>query len=136
MIPVEFRLLGPPTLHIAGHSTRLRSAKTLALLAYLALEPNTAHSREKLAGLLWGESPEEQARMNLRQSLHSIREVLGDWADVLAVKKSRVTFQPQPDFWVDVIEFTDVATHDGKPTDALRRAAHLYRGLFLEGIEV
>ncbi len=137
MMPVEFYLLGPPSLRIAGHSTRLRSAKTLALLAYLVLEPNTAHSREKLAGLLWGESPEEQARMSLRQSLHSIHEALGDWGDdCLLLKKSSVAFRLPPDVWVDAIEFMSLATREGKPLDALRRAAELYRGLFLEGIEV
>ena len=37
------------------------SAKALALLAYLALEPG-AHSRDELAALLWGDSPDEKAK--------------------------------------------------------------------------
>src|SRR3954470_4465511 len=43
-------------------------AKTLALLAYLAIEPG-AHRREQVTALLWGDSPEERARGSLRQAL-------------------------------------------------------------------
>jgi DNA-binding SARP family transcriptional activator len=137
MMPVEFYLLGPPTLRIAGQPTHLRSAKTLALLAYLALEPNTAHSREKLVGLLWGESPEAHARLSLRQFLYSIRQTLGDLGvDCLTLKKRNVAFRLQPDVWVDAVEFMALATREGEPPDALRRAAHLYRGLLLEGLKV
>jgi DNA-binding SARP family transcriptional activator len=56
---------------------RLHSAKTLALLAFLTLEPDTSHSREKLAALLWGDSPESRARQSLRQALYSLRRALG-----------------------------------------------------------
>ena len=52
-------------------------AKTLGLLAYLALEPGP-HRREKLTALLWGDSPEEKARASLRQALTHLREALGD----------------------------------------------------------
>ncbi|MEA2724546.1 MAG: hypothetical protein QOH59_2317 [Gemmatimonadales bacterium] len=51
-------------------------AKVLALLTYLALEPGP-HSREELAGLLWGESPEPEARASLRQALKHLRDALG-----------------------------------------------------------
>ncbi len=52
-------------------------AKALALMAFLALE-RRAHSREMLAGLLWGESPEAEARASLRQALKQLRDAVGD----------------------------------------------------------
>jgi DNA-binding SARP family transcriptional activator len=51
-------------------------AKELALLAYLTLEPRP-HTREALADLLWGESPETEARASLRQALKHLRDSLG-----------------------------------------------------------
>ena len=44
------------------------SAKSLALLAYLALEPGP-HSREERSALLWGEYPDVKAKASLRQAL-------------------------------------------------------------------
>ena len=51
------------------------SAKSLALLAYLALEPGP-HSRDQLASLLWGECPDAKAKASLRQALVHLREAL------------------------------------------------------------
>jgi DNA-binding SARP family transcriptional activator len=52
-------------------------AKALALLAYLTLEPRP-HTREALADLFWGESPEAEARASLRQVLKQLRDSLGE----------------------------------------------------------
>ena len=52
-------------------------AKSLALLAYLSLEPGE-HARDELRGLLWGESPEEKSNASLRQALKQLRDVVGD----------------------------------------------------------
>lgn len=72
-------LLGPPALLGADGRpvTPQPGAKALGLLAFLALEPRP-HTREELAGLLWGESPEPEARASLRQALKHLRGVLGD----------------------------------------------------------
>jgi DNA-binding SARP family transcriptional activator len=77
-IPV-LNLVGSPTVSLAdgGPATPHLGAKALALLAYLALEPGP-HSREALADLLWGESPEAEARASLRQALRQLRIGLGD----------------------------------------------------------
>jgi DNA-binding SARP family transcriptional activator len=53
------------------------SGKALALLTYLVLEPGP-HTREKLAGLLWGESTDDEARASLRQALKHLRSLFGD----------------------------------------------------------
>ena len=72
-------LLGPPTLLGLGGTPVVPQpgAKALALLAYLVLEPHP-HSRETLAALLWGESPEQEARASLRQALKQLRTGLGE----------------------------------------------------------
>ena len=137
MVTAELRLLGPAALVTAGRPARLHSAKALALLAYLALEADTPHSRAKLAGLLWGESPDAQARHSLRQALHSLRQALGDLSQgCLALEEETVAFEPHSDLWVDAREFQTLAAVDVKDLDPLRRAAHLYKGLLLEGVEL
>jgi DNA-binding SARP family transcriptional activator len=50
--------------------------KTRALLAYLAVEAGRPHRREFLAGLLWGDQPEQRALHSLRQALSALRLVL------------------------------------------------------------
>ena len=52
----------------AGQVVRPPSRKDMALLAYLALQRRPA-PRERLAGLLWPDRSEPQARKSLRQSL-------------------------------------------------------------------
>src|SRR5687768_7308383 len=72
-------LVGAPTVVLADGSpvTSHLGTKALALLTYLALEPGP-HSREALADLLWGESPETEARASLRQALMQLRVALRD----------------------------------------------------------
>jgi DNA-binding SARP family transcriptional activator len=76
---VTLTLLGPPSVRLAaeeGTSVPSLGAKDLALLTFLVLEP-APHGREELAGLLWGESSEGEARASLRQSLQHLRGKLG-----------------------------------------------------------
>jgi len=65
------RVLPPQALVIA-------IKKSQALLAYLALPLGQAHPRDKLAALLWGDMQEAQARAGLRQTLYTLRKILGD----------------------------------------------------------
>jgi len=47
--------------------------KACGLLAYLAINKGRSVSRERLAGLLWSDSGEDQARASLRQCLKQLR---------------------------------------------------------------
>ena len=76
-LTIELTLLGQFSLTRDGQPVELKNRKARALLAYLAMTPGRAHSREKLAGLLWGERFEDQARASLRQALHALRRALG-----------------------------------------------------------
>ena len=52
--------------------------KDLALLAYLVVDERRRHSRSLLAGMLWGDAPEERARHSLSQAVGRLqREVPG-----------------------------------------------------------
>ena len=79
MAAAVLTLIGSPTIvHPDGERiTPPPGAKGLALLAYLTLEPRP-HTREALADLLWGESPEAEARASLRQALKQLRTALGE----------------------------------------------------------
>jgi DNA-binding SARP family transcriptional activator len=72
-------LLGPPAVLPQTGEVALPqlSAKAVALLIYLVLEPGP-HTREELAGLLWGESSDEEARASLRQAIKHLRLHLGE----------------------------------------------------------
>ncbi len=101
MADLVIRLLGSPAVSFddGRPAEPALGAKALALLAYLALEPR-AHSREELAGLLWGDSSESEARASLRQTLRAIRTSLGD---VLRADRSAVQLAGTPH--CDVTEF-------------------------------
>ena len=59
-----------------GDPLELRSRKALAILAYLSLKIDPVEERERLVGLLWSESPEQQARASLRQCIKSLRTAM------------------------------------------------------------
>lgn len=82
-------------------------AKSLALLAFLVLEPRRPHRREALTALLWSEYPEENARASLRQALSHLREALGE---TLNVDRATVELIERP--VCDVVEFTRLAAED------------------------
>jgi predicted ATPase/DNA-binding SARP family transcriptional activator len=118
------------------------SDKVRALLAYLAVQPEQPHRREKLAALLWSEQSEERARANLSQALYNLHQLLGQ--DCLKVTSQTIQIQPI-DLKVDVIEFERLLS--GCSTHFLRRsstcpaciqnveqAVRRYRGNFLEGL--
>ena len=56
-------------------------AKARALLAYLAVEHDQAHRRERLAGLLWPDYPESAARANLRAAAEELQVVSSQMDD-------------------------------------------------------
>ena len=59
-------------------SVRMRSSRTIALVAFLALHAGSPQARQRIAGLFWPDSTDAQALTNLRRELHNLRHVLGD----------------------------------------------------------
>ncbi len=92
--------------------TGLRSGKSRALLAYLAGEAGRPHQRSTLATLLWGEHPDEAARLSLRVALSSLRNALAplvpgqDSLPFLEITHQSVQLNLSPELcWVDVVQF-------------------------------
>ncbi len=108
----------------------LVSAKSQALLAYLAVSERT-QPRHLLAGLLWGEIPEADARRNLRGVIMKLRQDLDDFLDIT---HQTVCFVRESDHWLDVTQFHDLCRLDN--VASLEKAVALYRGDFLEGLFV
>lgn len=59
-------------------SVRMRSSRTVALVAFLAVHARSPQARQRIAGLFWPDSTDAQALTNLRRELHNLRHVLGD----------------------------------------------------------
>jgi DNA-binding SARP family transcriptional activator/TolB-like protein len=64
-----FSLQGPD-----GRVLVVPNRKACAILAYLGLSPSGSETRERLAGMLWSDRPEDQARASLRQCLKQLRD--------------------------------------------------------------
>lgn len=135
MTALKIELFGGFAAHLGdGQPLALKGRKTQALLACLALAPGVAHPRERLTGLLWGDRGEEQARGSLRQALAELRRALGagDGA-VLVATRDTIALDGQA-VTSDAAEFARLA-EAGTP-EAVARAATLYRGDLLDGVEI
>ena len=110
------------------------SKKAQALLAYLASPIGLSHRREKLASILWSDRPEESARQNLRQCLTTIRKMSGGGEGLPIFAEGDCLRLDRKNVAVDVAEF-EQALRSRDPND-LMRAFTLYRGEFLEGLNL
>jgi DNA-binding SARP family transcriptional activator/Flp pilus assembly protein TadD len=98
--------------------------RRMALLALVAAAGKRGASRDRIIGLLWGESGEEHARHTLSQHLYTLRRETGrEW-----IAAGAAGLRLDPGVTSDVTEFqAALAAGD------LERAASLYSGEFLEG---
>jgi DNA-binding SARP family transcriptional activator len=106
MAALDVRLLGAPSIQGLPADGQPIGAKSLALLAFLLLEPGS-HSRERLATLLWGEHPDEAARASLRQALMQLRGVAGD-----ALRVTRGSVELAGPVGCDAVEFLRTVEQD------------------------
>src|SRR5437867_3532989 len=82
--PLSITLFGPFAVSVCGQPMRrLRSRSVAWVLGLLALRNGRPVSRAALAGMLWPESRQEQALLNLRGSLVELRRALGAEAERL-----------------------------------------------------
>ncbi len=122
---LEIRLLGRYGVSSDGSPIQIRSRPARTLLAYLVLTLGTQHPRERLAGLLWPDSTEANARKNLRQALWRLRKSIGE-GHLLADVES-VAFDSNSTFWLDVAALE----HPGE--EDLEAVAATYEGELLPG---
>src|SRR5262245_22149905 len=127
----ELRLVGRDGRAVALPASR----KTRALLGYL-IATGQAHRRERLCDLFW-DGPDDP-RAELRWSLSKIRSVLAGGASVrLAADRERVGVE----LGDAIVDFTAVRSLVGNnisaaPIDALKEAAALFVGEFLDGLDL
>jgi TolB-like protein len=127
---LRLQVLGPFEVRWSdGEPVELSNKKARALLAYLAVENGRPHARERLAGMLWGETGDERARHNLRQALSAIRRSCGP----LIVSQGDLLELDQTCCSADVIDFDRLARAD--TPDELLRCLDLYRGDLVEDLD-
>lgn len=133
MAPVAVKLLGGFELRANGAARDLPGQKDRALLAVLALTPGAAHTRDRLAGLLWSDRGDAHARDSLKHALARLRAALGPDGEPLVADRQSVRLDPAA-LMVDIAAF-DRLLAEGTP-DATEAAIALYRGDLLEGIGI
>ena len=84
---LQVSLLGEQQVTDAGGAPRLRSSRTLALIAFLVVHAGFPQPRQRIAGVFWPDSTEEQALTNLRRELHHLRAVLGGDSSLVVTPK-------------------------------------------------
>ena len=121
MAHLSLSLLGSFWAALDGQPIKsFKSNKVRALLAYLAVEADRPHRRERLAGLLWPDWPDKDALSNLRYSLSDLRRAIGDRvADppFLLISRDSIQFNPSSDYKLDVKAFIEgVEANKNTPT--------------------
>jgi DNA-binding SARP family transcriptional activator len=126
---LEFLLLGIPKILRGKAVVPSRTRRVVALLAYLVLEPE-AHSRDKLANLLWADTEPDAARNNLRNALSHVRAVVGE---ALTTNRFDVLLELQEN--VDVFKLEQLEQNPNASREALEMVLKDVKGVLLEGIE-
>jgi DNA-binding SARP family transcriptional activator/tetratricopeptide (TPR) repeat protein len=106
----------------AAQSARLRD-----LITYLLLQPGVPHPRGTLAALFWPESPDSQARTNLRKLVMDLRRALPQPERFVDITDRDLSWRADAPCAVDVLDFERLSA-DGAGTAELEQAAQLYRG--------
>jgi predicted ATPase/DNA-binding SARP family transcriptional activator len=137
-LKLELLLLGPLQISLAGEPlSGLVSLKAKALLAYLAVERHPI-PRSTLAGLLWSNLPEEEARRNLRVEISKLRRSLGPF---LNFTHQDAIFKAGAPCRIDLYELEGhlAAVQGGAAAASLSKLTevfNLYRGDFLSGLHM
>ena len=131
--PIRLQLLGPVSVTRSdAEATRplLTQPRRLAILAYLAIaRPRGLHSRDTLVALLWPESDQSAGRHALRNSLHAIRQALGD--EIIVTAGDGLVGVDAGAIECDVLALED-DLDAGRVDDAMNR----YHGELLQGFHV
>ncbi len=140
---LHIRLLGDFSLLYADQPViSLNTMRLQSLLAYLVLHDDVPQQRQHLAFLFWPDTTEAQARNNLRQLLHQLRQAFPAVAHFLSTDTHMLHWHADAPFSLDVAEFEQALTladTAARSNDqhalqaALEQADNLYRGELLPG---
>ncbi len=109
-----------------AHSSRLQT-----LLAYIILHRSTPLVREQLAFLFWPDASESQARTNLRNLIHQLRQALPFISTYINFDNSILEWRTDTAFHLDIDAFQRcLAVTPGQTPakEALEEAVRLYKG--------
>jgi predicted ATPase/DNA-binding SARP family transcriptional activator len=123
-------LLGQFEIRQDDEAVELPSRPAQSLLAWLILHPGIAHRREQIAGLLWPDATEENARSNLRHALWRLRRAIPD--GFVQSDKIAIRWLVEADWRADVDSFSENSPQATRADDLLP-ALHAYRGELLPG---
>ncbi|MCB0105419.1 MAG: AAA family ATPase, partial [Caldilineaceae bacterium] len=119
--------------------TSLNAERPQSLLAYLLLHRRAPQPRQHIAFLLWPDSSESQARSNLRNLLHGLRQSLPDADTFLLADTLTLQWNPDAPFALDVAAFDAALAQAVNVTDPavirrhLETAVDCYGGDLLPG---
>ncbi|HEX6776952.1 MAG TPA: BTAD domain-containing putative transcriptional regulator, partial [Ktedonobacterales bacterium] len=142
MVPtLHIRLLGDFSLLYGDQPiTSLNTTRLQSLLAYLILHRGSPQQRQHLAFLFWPDTTEAQARNNLRQLVHQLRQAFPAIDQFLQSDTNSLHWRLDTPLRIDVAEFeqalqrADEAARQNDPRHqqaALTEADDLYRGALL-----
>lgn len=121
-------------MNLDGAPVQINSRPAQSLLAYLIINAGRAFRREKLAGLFWPDTSDENARNNLRQALWRVRKSLeaNTGEPLFLVDEITVAFNASAEYRLDVIEL-ETAIKDDISLPRLIDTVSLYEGELLPG---
>jgi DNA-binding SARP family transcriptional activator/predicted ATPase len=132
---LQVRLLGQFRLTVGGRPVDgPTTARLQSLFAYLLLHADAPQPRAHISFRFWPDASESNARNNLRQLLHQLRQALPDPDRYLRTDANSVQWVPDPSFSLDVALFDGAvaeAERAGRAGDAARRRACLERAVDL-----
>src|SRR5215470_13983477 len=134
MTDLELVLLGGFQVRVAGRVIDVPGRKERALLAFLALPPGERRSRDRLAGLLWGDRGDKQAGDSLRQAMLRLRKAFDPIQPLPLLTDRGFVALDRRTVKADVQAFEQLSA-EGTPL-ALGRAVKLYQGDMLDGLDV
>src|SRR2546429_6764980 len=124
MPTLHIRLLGDFSLiYNDQQMTNLNTSRLRSLLAYLVLHHDIPQQRQHLAFLFWPDATEAQARNNLRQLLHQLRQTFPAVEQFLSADTHTLHWHPVTPFHLDVAEFEQALTEAAAATQ--RNDQHL-----------
>ncbi|HDQ71390.1 MAG TPA: tetratricopeptide repeat protein [Chloroflexi bacterium] len=148
MSQLSIALLGHFQVSVDDQPVSFPTDKAGALLAYLAVEKERAHRRDALAGLLWPDQPQDNARQSLRQALSHLRQAIAgsdkeNGQPFLLVTRQTIQFNAASEHCLDVAAFQSLVeacrNHQHRRLGGclpclrrLREMADLYRSHFLD----
>ncbi len=106
---------------------RLESPRLQSLFAYLVLHRDAPQPRQQIAFHLYPDSSKAQARTNLRNLFHLLRQALPDADLFLHANTQSLKWQSDAPFTLDVDEFEN-ALRQATGTADLQKAVDLYPG--------